>query len=309
MSGAGEWAIFCLLAVVTKLSSSVDDVAWLLPYINSKAALVNALYVFLMECVVGLAIAAGIGGREAMSSVVSDDGYWNTERVLSLVSGCLLTLYAVYLFYDWWTEMEDDDDDDDKEASESETNPASIDTALTKCDENISAAGAEGTSGTVPGSGTGTGDGKDLEEQQRAPEPESTPNATLRRRQRAGGGGQGAWTAAQEAAHLAAQPKEDAAPEAAAPEDKTDPTTLSLVTVAILGSLDDFCVFFGLLLADTFHPLQLAIGVLVGSCLVVLFCKGATFFEPVVWLLERIPLWAIIGCFAAWTFISAFVEF
>ena len=40
-----------------------------------------------MECVVGLAIAAGIGGREAMSSVVSDDGYWNTERVLSLVSG------------------------------------------------------------------------------------------------------------------------------------------------------------------------------------------------------------------------------
>ena len=60
----------------------------LLPYINAKKAAVNALlYVFLMECVVGAAIAAGIGGKEAMSSLVSEDGYWNAERTLSLISG------------------------------------------------------------------------------------------------------------------------------------------------------------------------------------------------------------------------------
>eukprot|EP00656_Telonema_subtile_P005180 TRINITY_DN12354_c0_g1_i1.p1 TRINITY_DN12354_c0_g1~~TRINITY_DN12354_c0_g1_i1.p1 ORF type:complete len:228 (+),score=77.72 TRINITY_DN12354_c0_g1_i1:132-815(+) len=181
---AGEWVVFCLLAVLTKLSSSVDDVAWLLPYINAKAAGLNALlYVFLMECVVGLAIAAGIGGRQAMSSIVSEDGYWNTERVLSLVSGCLLTVYAVYLFYDWWTELEDDDDNSDNEAG-SDTEPNPVEAAAQKCDESVGA-GPE-----------------DLEEQHvEGEEPSSTTSgaATLRRRQRPGGGGQGAWTEAHEA--------------------------------------------------------------------------------------------------------------
>jgi len=48
------------------------------------------------------------------------------------------------------------------------------------------------------------------------------------------------------------------------------PTTGSLVTVALLGSMDDLSVFFGLLLAGTFEPFSLAIGVFLGSGLVTL---------------------------------------
>eukprot|EP00658_Telonema_sp_P-2_P012778 TRINITY_DN14866_c0_g3_i1.p1 TRINITY_DN14866_c0_g3~~TRINITY_DN14866_c0_g3_i1.p1 ORF type:complete len:127 (-),score=42.06 TRINITY_DN14866_c0_g3_i1:17-397(-) len=104
----GAWVALCGIAVVTKLSSSVDDIAWMLPYMKTLEWPVNAgLYVLLMECVVGVAVALSYGGREAVQSVLSDDGYWNSERVLSLVSGVLLTGYAIYLFYDWYTEEEE----------------------------------------------------------------------------------------------------------------------------------------------------------------------------------------------------------
>jgi len=42
---------------------------------------------------------------------------------------------------------------------------------------------------------------------------------------------------------------------------------------------------------------------------VLLFCRAATFLAPVMWVLERIPLFAIIGCFTIWTFVSVFADF
>ena len=91
-------------------------------------------------------------------------------------------------------------------------------------------------------------------------------------------------------------------------DEPSGPTTSSLVTVALLGSMDDLSVFFGLLLARTFEPFSLALGVCLGSALVLVICKAATLLSPVVWVLERIPLFVIIGCFTVWTFVSAFVE-
>ena len=252
------------LSILTKLSSSVDDVAWLLPYINSERSLVNAtVYSLLMQAVVWTSVLLSFVGKEAISSLVDNNTYWTAERVLGVASGVLLTLYSIYLFWDWYTSDDDDTDNDVNKSAE------------------------QAQDDSLP--------------------PEFFPSETAEMEQ----------TVVQmeettEAVPLPEIPEEVALDNKNTNDDtlheteKETPTTTSLVTVALLGSMDDLSVFFGLLLAGTFEPASLSLGVLIGSGLVLLFCKAATFAKPAVWCLERVPLWVIIGCFAAWTFVSAF---
>lgn len=83
-------------------------------------------------------------------------------------------------------------------------------------------------------------------------------------------------------------------------------TLRRLLTISMLGSLDDFAVFVSLLLAGVLRIWQLCLGVFLGSLIVVVVCVGAGRFNCVVRLVERIPLWCIIGAFSIWTYISTF---
>ena len=110
----GSFFLLCGLAILTKLSSSVDDVAWLLPYMKGEAACKNAaLYMCLMQLVVWVAVLASFLGREAIGGLVNDGGYWTAERVLGVASGVLLAFYTAYLFQDWY--YGDDEDNDESE--------------------------------------------------------------------------------------------------------------------------------------------------------------------------------------------------
>ena len=101
------------LAILTKMSSSIDDIAWLLPYVRSESAALNAaVYVLLMQAVVWTSVLGSILGREAIGALVSDSSYWTAERVLGLASGCLLACFTAYLFHDWWTGSDSDEDDE-----------------------------------------------------------------------------------------------------------------------------------------------------------------------------------------------------
>lgn len=80
-----------------------------------------------------------------------------------------------------------------------------------------------------------------------------------------------------------------------------------LFTISMFGSLDDFAVFVSLMLSGVFQIWQLSLGVLFGSLIVVVVCAGAGRFNCVVELIEKVPLWCIIGAFAIWTYISTFV--
>jgi len=83
-------------------------------------------------------------------------------------------------------------------------------------------------------------------------------------------------------------------------------TSWRLITVSLLGSLDDFAVFVSLLLSGIMSALQLSIGVLLGSFVVVSICMAAGKLACVVNIVEKIPLWAVIGAFSLWTYISTF---
>merc|ERR1712146_863296 len=83
-------------------------------------------------------------------------------------------------------------------------------------------------------------------------------------------------------------------------------TLASLFTITMFGSLDDFAVFVSVMLSGVLSVVQLMIGVLLGCCIVLVVCKGAGSVGCVSRVLEKIPLWSIIGCFAVWTFVSCF---
>merc|ERR1712039_187439 len=81
-------------------------------------------------------------------------------------------------------------------------------------------------------------------------------------------------------------------------------TMRRLLTVALLGSLDDFAVLVSLMLGTVFKAWELFIGNLLGSIIVILLCIAVGRCSCVVGLLERVPLWCIIGILSAWTYVS-----
>merc|ERR1712217_372145 len=87
---------------------------------------------------------------------------------------------------------------------------------------------------------------------------------------------------------------------------KGNDTLKRLLTVSLLGSLDDFAVFVSILLSGLVSAVQLFLGVLLGSLIVVMICVAAGKLSCLVSLIERVPLWVIIGAFSTWTYISTF---
>ena len=83
---AGRWVLGVGAAVLIKLSASVDDVAWLLPFLASQHRVTNlwrALqYVVTMVAVASLASAIAVGGGSAISSVVPSQGANEVESPL-----------------------------------------------------------------------------------------------------------------------------------------------------------------------------------------------------------------------------------
>eukprot|EP00854_Cymbomonas_tetramitiformis_P025394 gene25394-31008_t len=81
----------------------------------------------------------------------------------------------------------------------------------------------------------------------------------------------------------------------------------SLISVAVMGSMDDFAVLTSFLMSGTFLWWQLLIGNLVGSLIVVGIVLSAGQLTFVVRFMSFIPLYVIIGAFSVYTWISLFL--
>jgi hypothetical protein len=101
--GASDLALIGLM-VLAKLSSSVDDFVWLLPFV-SKNNKVCFAYIFLMLFVSTCAIALAYAGDVFLSELTDDGEYWNAERTLFFfqrdckLSTCFLFLSSSFLFF------------------------------------------------------------------------------------------------------------------------------------------------------------------------------------------------------------------
>ena len=247
-SDVATWVLAVLAATVTKLTSSIDDICWLLPFVAGTDRRTNLYragqYVVTMVGVAGAASGVATAGDQAIASLVDENSEWSSQRLLSLAAGILLTFYTIKLFREWLEE---------RRSSDEETAPPAVELQVT--------------------------------------EEEQTPWADPTK------------TAQEEVATAATAP---ASTTAAAAAPTTQTSTRRLLVVSLMGSMDDFAVFISLMLARTFSAPQLMLGVALGSMLVTAFCLFASLFEPVVRVISTIPLFAIIGAFATYTFVEAF---
>ena len=302
-ASAGVWVLAVLASVLTKLTSSIDDVVWLLPFVAGSHRTTNmwraAQYVATMVGVAGAACAVAVAGDQAIEALVDEDSEWSSQvalparhtrahalsassvsepyrlrrrqRVLSLAAGAMLSLYSIKLFREWLAER--------REArEEAREEPAAASTATVELQVVSDAQEPAGA--------------RDKEapscDKDSTPAPAATTDAP---------------TDDPTDAPTDAPIDAPAAPPApAAPAS----TARRLLVVSLMGSVDDFAVFVSLMLARTFSAPQLLLGVGVGSVLVTSFCLFASLFEPVVRAISLVPLFAIISAFAAYTFVEAF---
>ena len=103
---SASWAAAVGAAIAVKISASIDDVAWLLPFVAGPQRCTNywrALqYIITTLAVSGTAIAVAIGGGAAVSAATGSNTDWPAERVLGLISGVALAAYGLFLFKGWW---------------------------------------------------------------------------------------------------------------------------------------------------------------------------------------------------------------
>jgi hypothetical protein len=79
-----------------------------------------------------------------------------------------------------------------------------------------------------------------------------------------------------------------------------------LVTIGVLGSMDDMCLQASTLASGAFAFRHMMVGVLLGCSIVVGICWGASQLESVMKLAAAVPMWCVVGCLATATLGGAF---
>jgi len=108
--GANAWLIGLASAFGIKLSSSIDDVVWLAPFLtaNSSAAIrfQNCIIygtVCMTQTMVAMVIA--FSGKAAVKALTGGaKNAWSTEKILTVGAGIMLSLYSIKLSHEYYQE-------------------------------------------------------------------------------------------------------------------------------------------------------------------------------------------------------------
>jgi len=119
----GYWIAQISAAFMWKLTTSMDDVMWLSPFLAStRNQLLPTMfklfvYILVVQCVVWFASSV-VWGSDYLSKILSQGGHAvNIHGYLLLFSGSLLFCYALFLLREWYQEKfgnggEEDDEDE-----------------------------------------------------------------------------------------------------------------------------------------------------------------------------------------------------
>jgi len=113
---AAQWCSGMVMALGLKLSSSVDDVVWLAPFLTSNSSVAarlqnSAVYIgiCLVQTIVALCIAAL--GQSAVDKLMAGIKHaWSAEKLLTVCAGILLAVYSIKLLRDYIKEMNEEEE-------------------------------------------------------------------------------------------------------------------------------------------------------------------------------------------------------
>jgi len=104
------WLVGLASAFGIKLSSSIDDVVWLAPFLTANSSVAvrmqnSAIYMSVCLCQTMVAMIIAYSGKQAVRAITGNSkDAWSTEKILTVGAGCLLALYSVKLSYEWYQE-------------------------------------------------------------------------------------------------------------------------------------------------------------------------------------------------------------
>lgn len=113
---AAVWIAGVGAAMVLKLSSSIDDVVWLAPFLtsnSSKAAKLHNSAIYIGVCLTQtfVAMALAYSGDSLVGLLTHNaKNAWTSQKILTVGAGTLLAAYSVKLAYEYFTEGEGDGD-------------------------------------------------------------------------------------------------------------------------------------------------------------------------------------------------------
>jgi hypothetical protein len=252
-------------AILVKLTSSIDDVLWLssfmAPHLGHGMRLQNAItYTGVCLFQTCMAFVLSQFGKSVLDNLLggSDSDRMPTERLLTLISGSALFIYSIILAVDYYKEHFDDDGELYKNVKGDSSNEGSDSSSEETCD----------------------GDKHDT----------LKPNQNIDLEFALTNSSNGMV-----ALEIDDNVDEDDNDPASAPSIKR---SRPLAIIAFLGSLDDLTLFVPLLVGKTFNIIELIIGALIATLMILIICIFLTRCRLIARLLERIPLVAIVAGFS-----------
>mmetsp|Transcript_75895 Transcript_75895/g.175993 ORF Transcript_75895/g.175993 Transcript_75895/m.175993 type:complete len:252 (+) Transcript_75895:93-848(+) len=112
------WLLGLVSALALKLSSSVDDVVWLAPFLTSNSSTVTRLQnstVYITICMFQtfVAMAIAYSGKAVVARLTSGRAHWSTEKILTVVAGVLLAVYSVKLLCEFLQESRESESEEE----------------------------------------------------------------------------------------------------------------------------------------------------------------------------------------------------
>eukprot|EP00913_Durusdinium_trenchii_P023679 g22243.t1 len=257
------------------LTNAKDDVVWLAPFLTNNVSQLSrtrntAIYVSVCLVQTMLAMCIAYSGNKIVEYLTRDaKDAWSSEKILTVLAGSMLALYSIKLLYEWWTESEEENDEKDEEES-----------CIVKCVKCTS------LPGNVPSylqprryakvsPETDVEDGELTPMWQEHKHNDSSNEIEIQSK--------------------APSQKEPLAAEAVWAETAQ---TQTLFVIAFIGSLDDLTLFVPMLVGKGFDFIQLIIGALTASGLIVSICLFVGLCQPVADCISKVPLFAIVVGFA-----------
>jgi len=227
-------------ALSIKLSSSIDDVVWLAPFLTANISMAwryqnAAIYlgVCMIQTVVAMIIA--YSGDKAIALLTKESKTaWSTDKILTFTAAGMLSIYAVKLTWEWIQECREADTGEDQGQDNKYSTVAVTDEEGGAIAKPLSARSREV---------------EHADEMDKMDEEEGNRSQTL-------------------------------------------------FVIAFVGSVDDLTLFVPMLVGKGFDMAQLIIGGFIASTSIVLLCAFLGLCKPVADCLSRIPLAAIVICFA-----------
>jgi len=288
-------------AIAIKLTSSVDDVLWLAPFLTTNVGaairLQNAIvYLTVCLCQTGVAMVIASSGDAAIQWLTGDsEDAWSSDKILTVVAGTLLAVYTVKLVHEYFTE-EDDEDGDKKEEEGgglvAEGSKAAEDTLDSRDDSTVASSMELGVVGSDRSASKG--------EQQRCLKkgfPETKPASGS-----SGTPGLNTYLPFQTLMDLD-DPNDDGVRRERSRaelkvESKDKQRQQTLFVIAFIGSIDDLTLFVPMLVGKGFDWLQLVLGAVIAASTIVMICLFIGLCKPLADFLSQIPLALIVAVFA-----------